>query len=185
MNRVLVLAVTLGTSVPQLPPPEAWEKANRATIRLAPKDFSEIPITIRSELVRRGCFIPQPHTNGGRQNVVRGSFIRRGQTDWAVLCSRELTSGILVFRNGDSRMVDELARRPDADYLQTVDHNRIGFSRAISVASAGHILRYYKLHGGRKPPPLTHAGIEDAFVGKASVVRYWHQGKWLELTGAD
>jgi hypothetical protein len=28
-------------------------------------------------------------------------------------------------------------------------------------------------------------GIEDAFMEKASVVWYWHEGKWLQLAGAN
>jgi hypothetical protein len=32
---------------------------------------------------------------------------------------------------------------------------------------------------------MDHLGIDDAFVGKASVVEYFFQGKWLQLSGAD
>jgi hypothetical protein len=47
------------------------------------------------------------------------------------------------------------------------------------------IRQHHEPFGGMKPPPLTHAGINDAFVGKASVVWYWPEGKWRELTGAN
>jgi hypothetical protein len=69
--------------------------------------------------------------------VIRGSFIRAGQFDWAALCSRERTSAILIFRNGNPGAIMELARRADADFLQGIGANKMGFSRAISVASAG------------------------------------------------
>jgi hypothetical protein len=71
--------------------------------------------------------------------VIRGSFIRAGQVDWAALCSRELTSVILIFRNGNPGAIVELARRPDANFLQGIGANQLGFSRAISVATAGFI----------------------------------------------
>jgi hypothetical protein len=32
---------------------------------------------------------------------------------------------------------------------------------------------------------VTHTGINDAFVEKASVVWYWHTGKWLQLTASN
>ena len=44
---------------------------------------------------------------------------------------------------------------------------------------------HHELYGGPKPPPLDHDGINDMFVGKASVVWYRYQGRWLQLTGAD
>ncbi len=32
---------------------------------------------------------------------------------------------------------------------------------------------------------IDHEGIEDGQVGKGSLVHYYHNGKWLKLTGAD
>ena len=34
-------------------------------------------------------------------------------------------------------------------------------------------------------PPIDQDGINDAFVEKASSVKYWQQGKWRDLQGAD
>lgn len=169
----------------QLPSPEAWAQADRATIRLDPAEFTDIPGSVLLGLQRRGCSVPQPFTVSVHQNAIRGTFYRPGQVDWAVLCSRARTSSILIFSNGGSVATDELARRPDADYLQTIGGNRIGFSRAISVASAAHIRQHHQRYGGTEPPSLTHVGIDDAFIEKGSVVWYWHRGKWLQLTGAN
>jgi hypothetical protein len=116
--------------------------------------------------------------------VIRGAFTKPGQIDWAVLCSRQRTSTILVFRNGAARQVDELEPRPDVDFLQVIGTNQIGFSRVIEVASADYI-RDHQPRDGAQPALLTHVGIIDAFVEKASIVWYWHQGKWLQLAGAD
>jgi hypothetical protein len=63
--------------------------------------------------------------------------------------------------------------------------NQIGYSRAISPVGREFIMRHHQGYGGVKPPPIDHQGIDDAFVGKASVVLYFYRGKWLELTGAD
>ena len=79
----------------------------------------------------------------------------------------------------------ELATRRDSDFLQIVGPGKIGFSRAIDVASPKFIRDHNKRNGESKPRMLTHAGIDDAFVEKASVVWYWWQGKWVQLTGAD
>jgi hypothetical protein len=47
------------------------------------------------------------------------------------------------------------------------------------------IMRHYRAYGAPEPPPIDHHGIDDAFLEKASVTWYFHQGKWLQLTGAD
>ncbi len=188
MKSVFVAAVVMAMPIAagsQLPSPDAWREADRATIRLDPETFTELPRPLQIELRRRGCSIPQPFTKGRRQNVIRGSFTRVGQVDWAALCSRDLTSAILVFRNGNPGAVEQLARRPDADFLQGIGENQIGFSRSIGVASAGFIRQHHEWYGGPVPPSLTHAGIDDAFVEKASVVWYWHRGRWLKLTGSN
>jgi len=48
-----------------------------------------------------------------------------------------------------------------------------------------YILSRYRAYGGPKPPTIDHQGIDDAFLEKASVVHYFHAGKWRKLTGAD
>jgi hypothetical protein len=62
-------------------------------------------------------------------NAESGSFFTAGQMDWAVLCSRNKRSAILVFRAGHSDHVDELADEPDLQYLQVISRdNKIGYS---------------------------------------------------------
>ena len=77
------------------------------------------------------------------------------------------------------------ARGADIDYLQGVGGNEIGYSRAISTVGRAFILSHYRAYGGRKPPAIDHQAIDDALVGKASIVHNFHAGQWLDLTGAD
>jgi hypothetical protein len=166
--------------------PVDLERADRATIRLAPSAFPELPRAVRRELERRGCVIPQAFSNGAPHNIVRGRFTSSGHNDWAVLCSRRQVSSILVFRNGSVASVLELARLRDRDRLQSVGPGgAVGFSRALGVADPKFIKEHHGWYGGPKPPPLDHDGINDMFLGKASVVWYRYAGRWLQLTGAD
>ena len=174
-SLALLLMALAGPAAAQMPPPQEWVRADAATVRLRPSAIASIPSILQAELQRRGCTIPQAFTGGPPHNVIRGHF-RTGKIDWAVLCSRNRTSSILVFWSGLPTGASVLASRRDADYLQVTGPGRIGFSRMISVASPAHI---------RKPPPLDHDGIDDAFVEKASVVWYFHRGLWLRLAGAD
>ena len=162
------------------------DRADRATIRLSPSAFPELPGAVRRELERRGCVIPQAFSNRTPHNIVRGRFTSSAHKDWAVLCSRRQVSSILVFRSGSVASVLELARQPDRDRLQHVGPGGvIGYSRALGVADPKFIKEHHEWYGGPKPPPLDHDGINDMFVGKASVVWYRYAGRWLQLTGAD
>ena len=186
MLRSLILIVAIAQT-PGIPPPEAWVQAERDIVRLKPGAFSSLPAAVRADLEKRMCTIPQADgvDEDGPHNVIRGRFTSAASTDIAVLCSRDGVSTILVFRGGRTTNVAELAPVPDKNFLQTGHPKAIVFSRAILVAKPAEIGVYYKEFGGPKPPPLDHDGIHDAFVSKASIIRYWYGGKWLELTGMD
>jgi len=165
---------------------DKWAEADVATLRLPPATFSQLPKNIVLYLEGRGCTVPQTYLNREPHNVIRGEFARRGQTDWAVLCSRFGESSILIFWRGSTKSVSDIAKAADRNYLQTISEGgRAGFSRAIESVGRDYILSHYKAYGGRKPPRITHQGINDAYVEKASLVLYYHRGRWLELQGAD
>jgi hypothetical protein len=170
---------------------DVWEKADQAVLRLAPSALPTLPPIIKHDLERRGCTVPQPDPaaigptpdRDRLHNVIHGHFQRGGQTDWAVVCSRNRVSTILVFWGGRANNVSELAERPDAGFLQSWDADTIVFSRAIEVAPEAHVRDYFR-RDEAKPPVLEHVGIEDIFLGKASTVWYWRTGKWVHLSGA-
>jgi hypothetical protein len=179
-NFILIALIAfLGTGI---------ARADDGIKRLPPSAFPQLPPSLRQALEERGCLIPQlwagwlpkrPH------NVIRGAFLKKNRIDWAVLCSIGGRSTILVFPKGAAKPAAELASQDDADFVQGVGEGKSGFSRGIGVAGRRHILEFYEAYGGPKPPPLDHQGINDAFAGKASVVRYFYGGEWLELQGAD
>ena len=163
-----------------------WELADRATRRLAPALFVDVPRPIRDDLERRGCTIPQTYLATRRVNIISGRFTSRNQIDWAALCSRNLESVILVYRAGSPSNVAVLAPQADRNFLQTIDGaGRIGFSRELGAVGATFIREHNHPDGTVKLPVLNHEGINDMFLEKASVVWYWHDGRWLEFAGAD
>lgn len=168
-----------------IPTADDWTAADLATVRLSPTAFPELPAGVVRVLLARGCTVPQLWGTKGPHNVVRGEFARRGQADWAVLCSRNRESALLVFWRGDADSVAEHPAVPDLNFLQGVGNDEIGFSRVIGIARRDNILNHYREYGGPEPPPIDHDGIEDAFEGKASAILYYYKGKWLTLPGAD
>lgn len=165
---------------------DKWAVADSATLRLPPTAFSQLPGSVVQYLQRRGCTVPQTYLSGEPHNVIRGEFERGGQSDWAVLCSRNGESAILVFWRGSIKSVSEVAKAPDSSFLQTItEGGKVGFSRMIEAVDRDYILKHYEAYGGPEPPPIGHQGISDAFVEKASVVRYYYRRRWLELQGSD
>jgi hypothetical protein len=174
----------------QIRSPAAWDAADRATVRLSPDRFPQLPGTVRHELRRRRCTIPQASEATEPEGVVTGAFYSINEVDWAVLCSVDRRSSVLVFRGGSTQRVEAVApARPDTDYLQgggpdTTD--TIVFSRAIRTASAEEVLRRAREKGEPPPDPAPiHDSIEDIFAGKGSTIFYWRAGKWVIVGGAN
>ena len=177
---VLALGANLSLAV------QDYDQADRNTTRLAPGAFIDLPAPIRAELERRGCTVPQPFTARRPENVIQGRFTSRQQMDWAVLCSRQRMSSILIFRGGSTSDVAELATEPDITFLQTIDgKGTVGYSRGIAVTDGRSIRDLAGSSGAARPASIDHDGITDAFVKKGSVVWYWHQNRWLKFQGAD
>ena len=154
---------------------------------LQPNVFSDLPASIRTELEQRGCSIPQSFPDSTPHNVVRGRFTSPDEVDVAVLCARDSTLTILVFRKASTDSVVELASQPHLDERMAGDTaGTFWHSRAIGSVDSSYIMIRFEAYGGPKPPPvLDHEGINDIYVGKASVVWYWYRGRWLQLQGAD
>jgi hypothetical protein len=151
--------------------------AERKIRKLSPSDFRRLPVKISKELIRRGCAIPQITIEGLEtrepHNVVRGEFARKGQKDWAVLCSRRGQTAIHIFWGRPTRCPSVIGAAPD------------DAARFLDVADAKYILVHYEAYDGPKPPPLEHEGINDGFAESASQVWYCYRSKWRVLQGAD
>jgi len=129
--------------------------------------------------------IPQAHDVATPNNLIFGGFAAKGQRDWAALCSRNGSSAVVVLWGGKSRCDSVLAEADDSLSMQGDGGGKFVYSRMISRIGKQEILGHQKAYGGKVPSVLDHQGIDDIFVGKASVTRYCHQGEWLALQGAD
>ena len=174
---IAIVAACFAIAVAQSP--------SRDIVRLGPAAFPELPANLIKDLQLRGCAIPQETYSKTRNNVIKGEFAKPGQTDWAVLCSIQGVSRILVFWNGSEKSPAGLEPAEDANYVQSLGGGQFGYSRGINAVGKDFIVRHHEAYGGPKPPPIDHQGVEDAFIEKGSVVWYFYQGQWLKLTGAD
>lgn len=138
--------------------------------RLQPASFAQLPASVRSGLTRLGCTIPQPFTAKRPQNVIQGSFTARAAKEWAVLCSVNGSSEILIFRSNSPEPVARLEKAEDDIFVQVVSPGQIGYSRLIVA-------------GPRNAAGLN--SIHDAFIEKASTIWVRVGRRWQSKTGAD
>ena len=152
-------------------------------MRLQPAAFPELPGNVILELNRRGCQIPQSLPSTKRSNVIQGQFTKPGQTDWAVLCSVDSVSSILVFRAGSDRPGEIGPKAADRFYVVTNSDGTQTYTRTIQAVRRTYIMDHYRAYGGPKTPPIDHHGIDDSFLEKASVVHYYYRGKLAQIAG--
>jgi hypothetical protein len=160
------------------------------TIRkMQPADVAELPAAFVETLNSRGCAIPQfgevgraGATAGEPTNVIHGEFARRGQEDWAVLCSKGGSSTIVIFWGKTTACPGSLARLEDAHYLKRGADKEMRYSRSIRALGKSEL-------GGRAGiaglKDFSHQGIDDRFVGKSSAFFYCSGGKWKIFPAKD
>src|SRR5436190_21050544 len=74
MNLILILILTWFQG-------NEWDKANREVVRLAPSSFKQLPRELIQELERRHCTVPPVWGSRQPGNVIRGEFLKKGQSD--------------------------------------------------------------------------------------------------------
>ncbi|MGB1563188.1 MAG: hypothetical protein ACPHN2_16975 [Sinimarinibacterium flocculans] len=158
-----------------------------ALSQLPPKLFPGLPPFIVDELETLGCNIGQSYLRSGVPNALRGEFLQSGQLDWVVLCSEDQNLSVLIFPGGGSPAQAIVGPWEDEVSVEMLapDRWRWGFQHFIQAVGEREVHGYHRAYGGPKPPPITHAAIEVYCCEKGSTVYYWHEGAWLELSGAD
>jgi hypothetical protein len=181
----LVLSAVLagGIGISHASAQDRWAAADQQLSRLDPSAFTKVPPDVVAALQAKHCTIPQATGDPAPHNIIRGSFVKPGQTDWAALCSRAKASAIMIVWGGEAACSDELEVREDRAYLKRVAGDKIVYTRRIAPASREGIQRLYDRYGGAKPPNTNRQGIEDITEGKGSEIRLCYEGKWIELTG--
>ena len=160
-----------------------WDEAEKEIKLMEPSSFKKLPKHIVKTLEIRGCKIPQAYPFENPHNVIQGQFAKKGQNDWAVLCSVDSVSTLLVFWGGSTQCASEVGK--DKNWLQDVGGGEISYSRFISSVDKKQIQKYQGYNGSTILQPLLHEGIDVAFIGKASGVRYCYKSKWVFFSGSD
>jgi hypothetical protein len=147
--------------------------------RLPLSAFPELPPSVRSVLSQRGCLVPQTWQARRPENVIHGAFFRAGNQDWAVLCSQEGESSLLVFRDGIG-VPAELASYKDVDRLMPTNANgKLGYAWGIDPASQDRLRQF------APGQHFDHEGIEDSVIDHSSVLHFFREGRWSLIEGVS
>lgn len=151
-------------------------------IRLLPlASFPLLPQSIVAQLNALHCMVPQTFEARHPENVIHGSFERKGSSDWAVLCAHNETIDLLAFFASTPEKpftvaTHALTERMGAETPSSKMGSAWGIS-AIPPEGMAHTPGVHQ-HG-----PFDHDGIEDDFLERFSVVHYYRGGNWLSLEG--
>jgi hypothetical protein len=150
---------------------------------LPPASFPSLPAPVLADLEKRHCMVPQTYEARGPENVIHGSFRQKGSSDWAILCSQNGTSTVLIYWNGSAAKPAAIAAQTDTDTADPYDAtNMLGYARGIDASSPSNIDETLV---NRPYGPFDHDGIKDAHVEKSSVIHYFKNGTWMTLQGSE
>jgi hypothetical protein len=140
--------------------------------------FPDLPEAVQLVLNRRGCLIPQSYEARKPENVVQASLKGPGSSDWAVLCSVDGKSSLLVFLSSAPSEPVTLASALETERLQQRDSTgALGFNWVIDSASPAQV-RQAQAGMNPRPPLLDHDALADAAVDRRTVYRYYAHGAW-------
>lgn len=170
-----------------LPPDMAamFKRGVQQIRHLPPSAFPGLPVRVRQALEALGCQVPQVYGEAKPNNLIHGEFARRGQTDWAALCSNNGRFGLVIIWGGGSRCSLPTLRAWEISAVQGEGNGEAGFGEAIAPITPKGMKENANLQGLKLAFNPTHDGITYLWVDKASVDCYCQSGKWLRGEGTD
>lgn len=154
-------------------------------IRRLPVDaFPQLPVSVQSALLRRGCLIPQSYEARHPENVVHASLERPGSSDWAALCSASGTVSLLVFFPGRAEPM-VLATAPETSRLEAHGISPVlGFNWVIDPASPEDV-HEAQLGMNSPPPRLDHDALADSVTDGKTTYRFYTGSVWTVVDTRD
>ena len=146
--------------------------------------FPQLPPAVQAELNRRGCLIPQTYEAHRPENVVHASLEHKGSSDWAVLCSVNGASSLLVFLSSSGDPV-VLSTAAETSRLQAHGSSKVlGFNWGIDPASPEQI-HEAQLGMHHPPPRADHDALADSIIEGRTIYRFYSHGTWTVLDTQD
>lgn len=152
-------------------------------VRIKPSEYTPspncptMPENIVKYLEEMNCLLPQPsYKKDSRGGAFQIQFAAPGQNDWAVLCSRNGSSSILIFWKSSTEKVSEFAKYPDKDFIGAGGYfRRMGKSTEKSLTENN--VRLY----GNIIPELNLWGIDEVTPKRKRIIYYMYKNQLVEM----
>ena len=162
---------------------------------LLPTAIPELPQKIASWITEKSFRIPQAQ-HELPCNYTQGEFYKKGQYDWAVLCSKDSISSIIVFGQGRTDHPSIIASSMDKNYLEQAPYAPLRYKwynyfREIGTADSTKVKESIEYDNDthaegfqsfQRSHQADHDGIYD-FGDKSVTIFYYQYGKWLQIHG--
>ena len=164
------------------------QEYNPAANERVPESIQQLPTGIRRDLVKRQCLVPKykGDTRSEDSAYTMGHFRSGISVDYAVVChipARKVQE-VLVYSNAEGVWNGEVIDRGAFDPAPHADKCEARVGVATPKFILDHALAYAP-ERLKSLPQIDHDGVDLEACEKVSVVYFFHQGKWLQLQGAD
>ncbi len=160
--------------------------ATESVIRIKPAEYSlsphcpKMPKQVVRYLEEQNCTIPQSYRVKNHHNAFEGEFLREGQHDWVVLCSRNKISSILIFPDSTPSEIQQIAQIPDNEFIQPIDEKgNLGFIRFIDKPNKFLLAKRH--NNSDESIEFTHNGIGTLTLNRKFIVYYFHNDMFIVL----
>lgn len=152
-------------------------------IRLLPlASFPAVPQGIRTELEARSCMVPQTYEAHAPENVLHGAFERQGANDWAVLCSTNGSTSLLVFFADRQNAPFTLASGKNSQWIAVAPTGQVlGFAWGIDAVGPAEMA----LDTHAAPETFDHDGVRGEFIAASPTLHYFQKGEWTSFSPSD
>ena len=134
---------------------------------MSPQQVRGLANNLQQDLQTRQCRIPVFTKWDGQHNVIRGSFLKPGSKDVAVLCLVKDDMGIIVYPGGSPDNAQFIRKFPADAY------------RMIHTVSPFVLnKRAIRDNATERLPQFDHDAIEDGPVGERAETTYFYEGGW-------
>lgn len=144
-------------------------------------DFSYLPKNISKYLDNHNYRILPAVRGDNSLGGFYGAFNHAGQNDWVVLCSRNGFSTILIFWNGFTNEVAEIAKADDRKFIKRDEKGNYYYYRKIGLDNVSDLIEENASLFVEDQPKIDHFGIDETTTENKEVVYYLHKGQWLVL----
>jgi hypothetical protein len=156
---------------------------------LKTNQFPNVPKPIQEKLAAMGCEIPQSSDNSEPHNILKGQFAAAGQWDWAVVCSKNKQSILVILWGGpaqcDSKPWGPYGDKETSEGLNQPPAGPKKYFLTLEKVSAKFLNAHAEYQELKLPKGFTHDALGYSFPELGGHNDYCYNGKWVELGYVD